>query len=87
MEMKVEMEAGFCQTFNRFIAADQGAASHVERSLGLEFGEMEDVIDILFHRKVTAAQTFVLKLVVSFENQILFKQKKHRQLTLFKRFF
>ena len=41
---------------------------------------MEDVIDILFHRKVTAAQTFVLKLFVSFENQILFKQKKHRQL-------
>ena len=53
----------------------QRAASHVKRSLGLEFGEMEDVIDILFHRKVTAAQTFVLKLFVSFENQILFKQK------------
>ena len=44
MEMKMEMEAGFCQTFNRFIAAApspaQGAASHVKRSLDLEFGEM-----------------------------------------------
>ena len=40
------------------------------------WGTVEDVIDILFHRKVTAAQTFVLKLFVSDLKIKYFSNKK-----------
>ena len=80
---QMEMETVFVRHLKDLLQQRHPALSSPESSQPCEeeqrpgvLGNVEDVIDILFHRKVTAAQTFVLKLFVSFENQILFKPKK-----------